>query len=367
MKIALVVPGFSSSERDWCIPALLDYVRVLAEEAEVHVFTLRWPERRGCYRVYGASVHAMDGRRHMGARAAGLWARAVRAIAAEHRRGPFDVVHAFWLDEASWVAALAGRRLRVPVVVSVAGGELVGLRDIGYGLGLLPGRRLLGRWLMGRAALVTGGSDYLLRLIRQSVPDGARRRIRRAPLGVDLDRFRPAASAQAANVALNVGALYPVKDQAMLLKTAARVPGLIVRIAGAGPLLGALKSQAAELGLEGRVEFLSAVEHGALPGVYREAGVFVQTSRHEAQGMALLEAAACGRPVIGTPVGVLPEIGTMVSTEVDLAGALEALRDDPVRRLRLGREARERAAEGFGLARARRTFCELYAEAAGRG
>ncbi|MGP1614910.1 MAG: PepSY domain-containing protein, partial [Pollutimonas bauzanensis] len=39
------------------------------------------------------------------------------------------------------------------------------------------------------------------------------------------------------------------------------------------------------------------------------ADVFVQTSRHEAQGMALLEAAACGVPPVGTPVGVLPELG----------------------------------------------------------
>lgn len=367
MKLALVVPGFSSSERDWCIPALLDYVRVLAQDAEVHVFTLRWPERGGCYRVYGATVHAMDGRRHLGARVAGLWARAVRAIAAEHRRGPFDVVHAFWLDEAGWVAALAGARLRRPVVLSVAGGELVGKRDIGYGLGLLPGRRVLARWLMGLAALVTGGSDYLLRLIRQQMPPGRHARIRRAPLGVDLDRFGLADPATVTSIALNVGALYPVKDQALLLRTAARVPGLTVRIAGDGPLLGALQAQAAELGLQERVAFLGAVEHGALPSVYAEASVFVQTSRHEAQGMALLEAAVCGVPAIGTPVGVLPEIGTAASTEAELAGALEALLHDPARRLRLGREARERAAEGFGLARAKRTFCELYAEVAGQG
>ena len=56
MKIGLVVPGFSADEQDWCIPALLDYVRVLAQQAEVHVFTLRWPERGGTYSVYGATV-----------------------------------------------------------------------------------------------------------------------------------------------------------------------------------------------------------------------------------------------------------------------------------------------------------------------
>jgi hypothetical protein len=43
MKIALIVPGFSAHEKDWCIPALLDYVRVLAQLAEVHVFKPRPP------------------------------------------------------------------------------------------------------------------------------------------------------------------------------------------------------------------------------------------------------------------------------------------------------------------------------------
>src|SRR4051812_28560826 len=115
MKIGLVVPGFSEHERDWCIPALLDYVRVLAKRAEVHVFTLRWPEQRGTYPVFGATVHALYPGRRLGVRVLGFWERAVRAIAGEHKRGHFDVLHGFWVDEPGWVAAWAGQRLRVPV------------------------------------------------------------------------------------------------------------------------------------------------------------------------------------------------------------------------------------------------------------
>jgi glycosyltransferase involved in cell wall biosynthesis len=366
MKIALVVPGFSSGEQDWCIPALLDYVRVLAQHAQVHVFTLRWPERSGTYPVFGATVHALDGRAHLGPRAAGLWARAVREISAEHRRGPFDVVHAFWLDEPGWVAALAGAKLRRPVVLSVAGGELVGLRDIGYGLHLLPGRKALGRWLMGRAALITGGSEYLLRLIGPHLPLSQHDRLRLVPLGVDLDRFRPGRPAPTM-AGLNVGALYPVKNQALLVRAAARAPGVYVHIAGAGPLNVELQGLAAELGVSDRVRFLGAVEHGAMPRAYAQAGVLVQTSRHEAQGMALLEAAACEVPAIGTPVGVLPEIGLTASTETELAAALAALMQDPARRLALGREARERVAAEFALEQARRRFGEVYREAAALG
>jgi glycosyltransferase involved in cell wall biosynthesis len=42
--------------------------------------------------------------------------------------------------------------------------------------------------------------------------------------------------------------------------------------------------------------------------MYRDAGAFVVSSRHEAQCMVALEAAACGIPVVGTNVGVLPEL-----------------------------------------------------------
>ncbi|HET7034455.1 MAG TPA: hypothetical protein VFI42_02130, partial [Thermomicrobiaceae bacterium] len=61
MKLALILPGFSAAEDDWCIPALLDLARVLAPEVELHVFPLRYPPRRGRYRIYGATVHPLGG------------------------------------------------------------------------------------------------------------------------------------------------------------------------------------------------------------------------------------------------------------------------------------------------------------------
>ncbi len=366
MKIALIVPGFSSHERDWCIPVLLDYVRALSRLDEVHVFTLRWPERSARYTVFGAEVRALGGRPRLGPRVLGLWARAVGAITAEHRRGPFDVLHAFWADEPGWVASMAGARLRRPVLLSLAGGELVGLPDIHYGLQILPGRRAFVRWLMRRAALVTGGSDYLLGLARAHLPSSQQHRLRRASLGVDLSRFTPgAAPANGHTLGLNVGALYPVKDQALLLRALARLPGHIgVRIAGEGPLLAPLQGLAAGLGLAERVQFLGPVDHGALPAVYAAADVFVQTSRHEAQGMALLEAAACGVPAVGTPVGVLPELGLPAADESALAETLGALLADSARRIALGQAARQRAADEFSLEGAMERFRALYAEVA---
>ena len=366
MKIALLLPGFSAHERDWGIPVLLDYVRLLSQVHHVHVFTLRWPERRAHYRVFDADVTALGGTPRLGPRVVGLWVRALRAIAAEHRRAPFDVLHAFWADEPGWVAHLAGAWLRCPVVLSIAGGELVGLRDIGYGLQLLPGRRALVRWLLQRAALVTGGSDYLLAQARSQLPPARHPRLRRAPLGIDPDQFQPGPVPRRTGpvLGINVGALYPVKDHALLLRALARVPGLHVNIAGQGPRLAALQQQAAALGLTDRVTFLGPVDHGALPELYTASTVFVQTSRHEAQGMALLEAAACGIPPVGTPVGVLPELGLPAADETTLAAALSALLADEPRRVALACAARDRVLSEFTLGAALGRFNHLYAEAA---
>ncbi|MBC8075600.1 MAG: hypothetical protein H7Y32_05945, partial [Chloroflexales bacterium] len=59
MRIALIVPGFSADERDWCIPALLNLARALARGHTVQVFALRYPHRQGPYQVHNVPVYAL--------------------------------------------------------------------------------------------------------------------------------------------------------------------------------------------------------------------------------------------------------------------------------------------------------------------
>jgi glycosyltransferase involved in cell wall biosynthesis len=365
MKIALIVPGFSSSERDWCIPALLDYVRVLARQAEVHVFPLRWPETRRTYTVHGATVHPMGGRKRLGVRAIALWRRTIAAIASEHRRSPFGLIHAFWADEPGWIGAWAGRRLRIPVVISVAGGELVGMADIGYGLLLHRGRGPLVRWALRRATSVTAGSLYLTELVRRHLPQSHWKKLRRGPLGVDTELFTPAAEPPTESIVVSVGGLYPVKNQAAILRAFADTAGSLLRIAGNGPLLRSLEQLAADLGVARRVQFLGEIDHATMPRLYRSATVFVQASRHEAQGMAALEAAACGVPVMGTPVGLLPEIGVASAGEADLAWLLRELLADGARREIVRDAALETVRRDFSLESALERMMDVYLQAIG--
>jgi glycosyltransferase involved in cell wall biosynthesis len=136
-----------------------------------------------------------------------------------------------------------------------------------------------------------------------------------APLGVDLSLFTPTLAPRSPRV-LHVGTLTGVKDQATLLRAFLQVhrqmPEACLDIVGDGPLAPALRRLSSTLGIESSVRFRGEIDHAALPSIHGGAGACVVSSRHEAQCMVALEAAACGVPLAGTRVGVLPELTSSV-------------------------------------------------------
>lgn len=364
MKVALVVPGFSRDPDDWAIPALQSLACRLAEEHEVHVFSLRYPAP-GRYSFDGLVHHATGGGNQAGLRSLAVVTRTVRAVLAEQRRAPFDLLHAFWVDEPAFAAAIAGTLLRRPVLASVGGGELVHFPEIGYGTWGSPWSRQMIRLALGRAALVTAGSASARRLcIERGVPSA---KVTVAPLGVDTERFRPAeALAPYPPVLVQAASLTPVKEQALLLAVAARAraacPELRLLVAGSGPLEAALRAEARRLGLNGAVVWRSGVAHPYMPQVYRQGHLYLQSSRYESQGMAVLEAMACGLPVLGTPAGLLPEVAARPAsgdTEC-LAEQALALLANRALLAEQGQEARRLVESRYSLDAAGRRFTALY-------
>jgi glycosyltransferase involved in cell wall biosynthesis len=308
MRVGLVVPGFSADATDWCIPALRHLARSLAARDDVRVVTLRYPYRAGRYTVDGAEVIALGGALSRRAATAELWRTALDMLGREHRRHPFDVLHAFWATESGLLAAMAGRLLRIPTLVSLAGGELVALRDIGYGDQRIAWERLKVSASLQLATAASAGSKLLAERARRRYPSMS---VHVAPLGVDTLLFSADGSASSTRV-VHVGTLTPVKDQATLLRAFALArrqhADACLEIVGVGPLSAQLEELASNLGLNGSVRFVGDVDHAALPAVYRGARVSVVSSRHEAQSMVALEAIACGVPLVGTRVGVVPEV-----------------------------------------------------------
>lgn len=220
------------------------------------------------------------------------------------------------------------------------------------------------RFALRRAAAVTVGSAYLRALCRaQNVPE---RKLRLAPLGVELSRFESGPSPAGPPTLIQAASLVPVKQQALLLEVLARVraerPALRLLIAGEGPLSGALAAQAAALGVGDAVRWLGKVPYAEMPAVYRRGHVYVQTSHHESQGMAVLEAMACGVPALGTPVGVLPEVAAAPPAwdAAQLAGQVIALLAEPNAYEEQRAAARQQVEARFSLPHAASRFTRVY-------
>jgi glycosyltransferase involved in cell wall biosynthesis len=317
LRVGLITPGFSAAEADWCIPAQLDLVRALAARHDVRVFALRYPHTRRGYSVYAARVTPFGAAQSRGVGRLAMLVRVLARLRREHRREPFDVLHALWAHEPGALAAWAGRSLNVPVVTALLGGELADLPAADYGGARSPVTRRLTAFALRRAARVTVGSRFLGDMAEHAGVWDARFSV--WPLGVETRRFHPRVAQDGRGptldgrpALLHVATLIPVKGQATLLRAFARLhadrPGARLHIAGDGPLQAALEMLARALGVADAVRFHGALRHDALPAVYRQADAFVLSSLFESQCLAALEALACGCRVAGTAVGVMPVI-----------------------------------------------------------
>ncbi|MFM8260488.1 MAG: glycosyltransferase family 4 protein [Vulcanococcus sp.] len=167
-------------------------------------------------------------------------------------------------------------------------------------------------------------------------------RITVIPLGYNAERFHPEAVAAAPSpYLLHVGQAYPHKNLQRLIQAFARVapdhPELRLLLAGKphpteSPRLQAL---VAELGLERRVEFRAYVPAEALPDLYRGAVALVYPSLWEGFGLPVLEAMACGTPVITSLGSGTQEVAGEAALLVDpadgaaLSQALQRLLEQP--------------------------------------
>lgn len=364
MRIALITPGFSAGEDDWAIPALQMLAVALSREHDLHVFSLRYPAAG--YAEWGGFRHrATGGGQRFGFASPGIWRQTISAVINQHRHTPFDILHAFWADEPGLVAVLAGMRIKRPVVVSIGGGELSHLPDIAYGTQHSFLRSQIVRISFKGAKAITAGSTYQLNLARQQKLNMDK--AHRVPLGVDINQFQPGSKpAPEQPTIIQAASLTPVKNQALLLEITAllkqRIPHIQVKVAGEGPLRPQLETLAQSLNLNDNIHFAKAVAFDKIARFFQKGHLYLQTSRHESQGMAVLEAMACGLPVLGTPVGVTAELAALpASKDPDtLAAQAVQLLGDPGLYNAHSVQARKTVEDEYSLDKSVQRYAAIY-------
>ena len=244
----------------------------------------------------------------------------------------FDLIDAHYFYPDGVAAAMLGKYFNKPVVITARGSDITLFPKYA-----LP-RRLI-TWAASRAAgIITVCNALRDEVVAMGIDPAKVTSLRN---GVDLQLFQPVErSAVRARLGLNhftllaVGHLVPVKAQELAVAALAQLPDVRLLIAGNGPNRGMLLKLAQELGVAERVTFLGALPQGQLREYYGAADALVLPSEREGWANVLLEAMACGTPVIasrvwGTPeVVAAPEAGLLMTerSAAGVAGAVRALR-----------------------------------------
>ncbi len=227
-----------------------------------------------------------------------------------------------------------------------------------------------------RASVVLAVSEYTRERIAQRWP-GVVPRLRTVVCPVDTDRFRPGGGpSDPPYLLLTARIRDPRKNPALLLRAFARVgaahPRLKLVIAGDEPT-AEIRQLAVDLGVAERVQFAGYVPADELPALYRGATVFVFPSLQEGLGISVVEAMACGVPVVATrsggPEGLVQEglTGRLVPSGdvAALAEAIDGLLRNPERRSAMGAASREYALRHFARASIEALLRAAFREAHG--
>lgn len=309
--------------------------------------------------------------------------RRLAAVVGELRRRKVDVVQASH-GMTNLYAVAAGRILRLPAVGALRTTPDRVVSELGW-LGR-PALRAPQRLVGNSRSNLQAASGFGVRADRLCF----------VPNAVDINRFVPSWSETKSGgtgvVGSDVGAatgelvepefevvfvgrLGPEKRVATLLEAVnlLRAGGTRIRVAvvGSGRLEDDLRTIAADLGIDDRVTFV-----GRDPEPERwleKARVLALPSEREGTPNVVLEAMACGLPVVATPVGSVPELvedgqtGWLVPVgdAVALASALERVLDDPAAARAMGEAGRRRVETGFDRGAVRAAMAELYRELGG--
>ncbi len=262
----------------------------------------------------------------------------------------FDLIDAHYFYPDGVAAALLGRRFDLPVTITARGTDLNLIPQH-------PGPRRMIRWAAEQAAHTMTVCQALKDVLVDDLGIAADHcTVLRN--GVDLTMFTPPGDRTALRAELgisgptllSVGHLIERKGHHLVIDSLKSLPDTRLLIAGDGPEQAALQRQIAQQGLGDRVRLLGAVPHGELARYYGAADALVLASSREGWANVLLEAMACGTPVVatriwGTPeVVAKPEAGRLAPdrTADSLAETTRALLADPP-----ARAATRRYAEQF--------------------
>jgi glycosyltransferase involved in cell wall biosynthesis len=263
-----------------------------------------------------------------------------------------DLVHAHYASSYGLLGALANSH---PFVISVWGSDVYDFPNISF----VTKRALKYNFKKSDRILSTS------HVMAKETAKYTNKKVEITPFGVDTDVFKPMPALKLFNEdCLVIGIVKALEKKygiEFLIKAFAIVKEqyksrpVKLLIVGKGSLEAELKTLAKSLGIEKDVFFTGLVEHSKVPSYHNtmDVEVFPSVDDSESFGVSVIEASACGRPVVVSNVGGLPEVTKDGETGIvvppcepgKIATAILKLLNDEKLRNDMGKKGRERVLE----------------------
>jgi len=281
-----------------------------------------------------------------------LMARAgLRAVESLLREGEvIDLVDAQYLYPDGVAAAEVARRLGKPFLLSALGTDVNVIAQMPGPMGRIR------KAIEASSGVITVSAALKASLVSLGIPA---ERVTVLRNGVDPTLFYPEDRVAArkelglpdsgARIVVSVGNLVPEKRPQLALEAVIGIEGLNIVFVGRGPERARLERMAGDRMIRNRVWFFDEMPQVRLRVVYSAANALVLASEREGWPNVLLEAAACGTPVVAFPVGGIPEMLGDLELGVMVRGAHDAVAlSDAIRGLLVAPPSRQavRAAAG---------------------
>jgi len=297
------------------------------------------------------------------------------------KRHKIDLVHAHFAYPEGVAALLATKAVAKPLVLTLHGDDIVTEPSVNYGVRLQKRYDVMVRKALAEAERVLASSTYVY---QEALNVGCcKERLVHLPNGVDLQRFNPLINGSSVKARLGItdhpmiftlrfhiaknGIEYLIRAIPPVLR---EVPEAVVVIGGDGPLRVYHEALANKLGVSQHTLFVGRIPQEELPYYYAACDVFIIPSIIEAFGLVTIEAMACGKPVIGTNVGGIPDVitngvnGIMVRPKdpQEIAEKLITLLRSSELRRELGLRGRKIVERKFDIERRIDRILSIYSE-----
>lgn len=300
INIVLLTPGFAADDTDTtAIPALQLYVRFLKshyDDIKLHIIAFQYPFRSGNYSWNGLPVYSAGAGNRKLTRVF-TWIKVLVHLRRLQKKEGIDIVHAFWLTDASLIGLVFCRLTGIKFLATTMGQDV---KSENKYLQIL-------RFFSFKMTVISQFQNvYLKRLKKAQV-------LKVIPFGIDLSYFNDNQVNRSIDI-LGVGSLNSIKNYGEFVEIIKSVtsmfPEVRCMIIGEGIKRQEIVKSIKEKGLENNIVLAGNLSYSRTIEEMHRGKILLHTSIFEGQALVITEALAAGLYVVCHPVGIAASLQT---------------------------------------------------------